>query len=135
MCLQMLFMNNINTCAIPLHTPWRHLSKYFEIEQSSWHGTTLFNTRSDVKPGWHASSYSHAGWVISVKSFHLRNSWTYRVEIHTIVGYGSVAMLMIRDLILNSFIIYLIWLFIRYKTIVENNYTIAFVANKCRTLI
>ena len=40
------------------------------------------------------------------------------------VDYGSVTMLMIQDLMFNSFIIYLIWLFIRYKTIEENNYTI-----------
>ena len=53
----------------------------------------------------------------------------------TNVGYSSVTVLVIQDLIFNSFIIYLIWLFIRYKTIVENNYTIVFVANKCRTLI
>ena len=38
-----------------------------QIEQPSWHGTFFFNTRLNIKARGHASSYSHAAWVISVK--------------------------------------------------------------------
>ena len=57
-----------------LHTALFETAIKIQCEQPSWNGTTLFNSWLDVKPEWHASSYLHTSWVISVKTLYRDHS-------------------------------------------------------------